>query len=476
MYRITENCRDVCGAFSGVTFGPANIENDYILDLNNDGDDVRTLISISDEPFMVAMKNDESEIFFIAGSDTADVNEEVGGAPLSDYFSRFIPQAMALRYMFHDQCWHPREHYASITIDDPLLHPNYGFLNFESLLRLMKEYDLCATVAFIPNNYRRSANGIVQMFQENRDRLAICFHGNDHTEKELASSETTRLNTMIGIAETRMSIHRQATGLHCHKVMVFPQEYFSVEAMKVLKSHNFCAAVSSMTHPAHCQIALTVGELAQPAVLRYGGFPLFIRRYIREIKRQDIAFNLFFGRPVLIVEHHDIFKRPEALLELALTVNETAQDIRWCDLETAVSESVLTRIMPDGSNQIRGYSGTVKIANNGRSIQCYSVEWSHLNEGPSLENVLQGGSPIHSYEIDESRIRVALELDPGKSQTVSLTYRNDYATMLSLGLGWNARAYLRRRLSEVRDNYISKSRLAMSLARVLQKHLLFGSL
>src|SRR5215831_11694494 len=24
MYRITENCRDVCGAFSGVTFGPAN--------------------------------------------------------------------------------------------------------------------------------------------------------------------------------------------------------------------------------------------------------------------------------------------------------------------------------------------------------------------------------------------------------------------------------------------------------------------
>ena len=45
--------------------------------------------------------------------------------------------------------------------------------------------------------------------------------------------------------------------------------------------------------------------LAQPAVLRYGGVPLFIRNFIKDTQSQDIAFNLFFGRPILIGEHHD---------------------------------------------------------------------------------------------------------------------------------------------------------------------------
>ena len=159
------------------------------------------------------------------------------------------------------------------------------------------------------------------MFQENAARLSICFHGNDHTEGEFASTDMAFLNTSLRIAEDRMNLLQQITGLHCDRVMVFPQGNFSVEAMKILKSHNFYAAVNTVPHPAAQPVRLTIGELAQPAVLRYGAFPLFIRKPIRQTQSHDIAFNLFFGRPVLIVEHHDIFQRPESLVEIAARIN-----------------------------------------------------------------------------------------------------------------------------------------------------------
>jgi len=147
-----------------------------------------------------------------------------------------------------------------IIIDDPLLRPTYGFLNFERLLRLVEEFNLFVTIAFIPYNYRRNSRRIVRMFRENRERLAICFHGNDHTTEELASSDISRLNTMLDIAESRMSIHHKSSGVDCHRVMVFPQGNFSVEAMQVLNSRNFDGAVNTTPNPMHEAVRLTLGE------------------------------------------------------------------------------------------------------------------------------------------------------------------------------------------------------------------------
>jgi hypothetical protein len=471
-YQIAANCRDICEAFSGISFGPANTANDRVFSLNPDDHTVRTPISIGGDPFMAIVKRDKTEIIFLASTDTLDVNHEIGNARLSEYFSRFLPHAMAVRYMFREQCWHPLEHHASIIIDDPLLRPTYGFLNFESLLRLVKELNLFVTIAFIPYNYRRNSRRIVRMFRENCGRLAICFHGNDHTAEELASSDISRLNTMLDIAETRMSIHHQTSGVHCHKVMVFPQEYFSVEAMKVLKSRNFHAATSSMSHPAHHAVLLTLGELAQPAILRYGGFPLFLRKYSRDIKRQDVAFNLFFGRPILIVDHHEVFRCPETLLEAVSMVNSVAPDICWCDLETAVAKSILSRTTPDGTRHVRAYSGTVRIVNNQNSLQRYSVEWNGFGESPSPDRVSEDGAPSRTFEVDEYGTRVGLEVAPGKSRTLSLVYRNDFPSLRGLGFNWNAKAYVRRRLSEVRDNYVSKNRHVLAFAKTLQRRVL----
>jgi len=234
-YEISTNSKDFCGPFSGLSFGPINAANDRVLAVNADDETVRKLICIGGHPLMAAVKRDKTEILFLASEDTADINAEVGYAPLSDYFSRLIPHTMALRQIFGEECWRPDEPHASIIIDDPLLKRDYGYLNFEFLLHLTQKYNFHTTIAFIPHNYRRNSDRIIRMFRENSDRLSICFHGNDHTAAELASTDTALLDTMLGIAEERMNAHEQTTGLRCGKVMVFPQGRFSVEAMEVLK-------------------------------------------------------------------------------------------------------------------------------------------------------------------------------------------------------------------------------------------------
>jgi hypothetical protein len=471
-YVIAKDSKHVCEAFSGLSFGPVNPVNDHVFCTSGSDPAVQQLISIGGRPFMAAVRLEGTEIIFVASEDVADLNAEVGDASLTEYFSRLLPHAMALRYAAGDECWRPCKAHASIIIDDPLLRKSYGFLNFESLLRLADQHKFHTTIAFIPHNFRRNSSRITRMFQENAARLSICFHGNDHTEAEFASTDLALLNTLLRVAEDRMNLHHQMTGLPCDRVMVFPQGNFSIEAMKVLKSHNFYAAVNTVLHPAEQPVRLTIGELAQPAVLRYGGFPLFIRKPIRKTQSHDIAFNLFFGRPVLIVEHHEIFQRPESLGEIAARINSMAAEVHWSNLATVVGNSILTRRAPDDTHHVRAYSGTVRISNDSGSIRRYSIEWGDSCEGASIEPVPTDGTPCCGFEIDDAGLRLSVELAPGSSQTFSLVHRNLHATVKNLGLRWKAQAFLRRRLSEVRDNYLSKNQHLLTTAKALQRRFL----
>ena len=470
-YEISSNSKDICGPFSGISFGPINPGNDRVFAASADDPAVRDLICIGGRPHMAAVKRGKMEILFLASEDTADVNAEISGEPLRNYFSRLMPYAMALRYIFGEECWHPSKAHASIIIDDPLLRRDYGYLNFESLLRLMERYNFHTTISFIPLNYRRNSARIIRMFRENAHRLSICFHGNDHTQAELASTDTAILNRTLGIAEERMKAHEQVTGLHCDRVMVFPQDNYSVEAMEVLKSRNFHAA-SSSPNPVGNAVPLRIADLAQPAVLRYGGMPLFIRNFIRATQSQDIAFNLFFGRPLLIGEHHDTFKHPGPLIEVVQKINSIAPGISWSNLESVADNSTLKRRRPDGTVEVRPYSRNVLIANDSASVGRFSIEWGQFGRCPPIEQVLRDGTRFPGVEFDDTGIRLLAELPPGASQLFSLVYRNTHAALGNPGFIWDAKAFLRRRLSEVRDNYLSKNQHVLTAAKTLQRRFL----
>jgi hypothetical protein len=333
----------------------------------------------------------------------------------------------------------------------------------------MKEYKFATSVAFIPHNYRRSCKGTAEMFRVNSDRLAICFHGNDHTAGEFASSDSCRLNTALRIAEARMSVHAHATGLRCPKVMVFPQDDFSVEALRVLKSRSFLAAVCGMPRPVGSAVNPSLRELAQPAFLRYGGFPLFRRMKVEHVRKENIAFSLFFGMPAFIAAHHDDFKRPAALIEAISTINVIAPGIQWCSLETAIIKSALTRKTSDGAYRVRAYSGAVRLANCGESMRRFVVEWNHSPVCPAVDGVRRDSAPVDTFEVDDTTIRLSVQLTPRSSHTFSVAYRNDYSSLDGLGLLWRAKAVIRRRLSEARDNYLSKNQFSMAVAQDLRR-------
>jgi hypothetical protein len=470
-YEINSNSKDICGPFSGISFGPINAGNDRVLAVCADDTAVRKLICIGGHPHMAVVKRDKTEILFVASEDTVDVNAEISGEPMCDYFSRLMPYAMALRHIFGEECWRPSKAHASIIIDDPLLRRDYGYLNFESLLGLMEQYNFHTTISFIPHNYRRNSKRIIRMFRENPHRLSICFHGNDHTDAELASTDTALLNRMLGIAEERMRVHEQVTGLHCDRVMVFPQDNYSVEALEVLKSRNFHAASSSPI-PTGKPVFLRIADLAQPAVLRYGGIPLFTRNFVRNSQSQNIAFNLFFGRPILIGEHHDTFKQPESLLEVVQKINSIAPGISWANLESVVDNSSVKRRRPDGTVEVRPYSSNVILENDCPSVERCSIQWRQFGKCSHVEQVLRDGTRIPGFEFDDTGIRVSAELPPGASQVFSVACRNDHATRGNPGFMWDAKAFLRRRLSEVRDNYLSKNQHVLTAAKTLQRRFL----
>jgi hypothetical protein len=156
-------------------------------------------------------------------------------------------------------------------------------------------------------------------------------------------------------------------------------------------------------------------------------------------------------------------------VEDVLMINSVAPDIRWCSLETAVLNSTLRRTTPDGVCHVRAYSKAVQIANDKDSPQRFLVEWSRSSDCPPVEQVLQGGAPMHSFAVNNSTIRFSVELAPGNCQTFSMAHRNDYSSVDGLGLLWDSKAFLRRRLSEARDNYISKNQFAMAAVQALTR-------
>jgi hypothetical protein len=465
-YEIAAASEDVCSAFSGIRFGPANPPNDLIFLQGRDAASVRSLISIAGHPFLASLRKQGCDIFFLGAKTVADLDKSIGSARLADFFSQWVPAVMALRKAFGKECWQPEPPYATVVIDDPLLRKDYGFLNYQRLLEMMDEHNFHTSIAFIPINFKRNSAAIVRTFKERSDRLSICFHGNDHIGSEFAATDTRLLNSMLTTAEARMETHWKTTGLPCDKVMVFPQGCFSEEAMSVLNAHNFLGAVNTTPHPEGKPTLHTIGDLLYPSLWKYGGFPLFLRKYPSEIAAQDIALNVFVGKPVLVVEHHEIFKDPQPLIQVVNLINSIVPQMRWSNLQTAVENSYLSRVSSDGVVHIRPASKRIRIENSTRNAVDFSVEWSARESMPG--NILADGQDCLDSNSEASSPPIFFNLLPGASRTLEYRQKNKFGlSEANCKAGWQAKAFVRRRLSEMRDNILCKHPRLLSIAKTV---------
>lgn len=222
-----------------------------------------------------------------------------------------------------------RETLACLIIDDPLLRPQYGCLDYAKLLKEMKEHNFFTEIAFIPWNYTRSDPKTVQLFADNTDHYAICVHGCNHINNEFGGTNYRELSFLSSTALWRMEQHKILTGLPYDPVIVFPQGRFSSLAMQALKEQGYFAAFNSSLQATDREELPDI-EYQSPFTRIYNDFPLFLRRYPKDkfFFIEDIAL----GRPIIIVEHHSAFVNGyKTITDLIDWINNFG-NIRWCSL------------------------------------------------------------------------------------------------------------------------------------------------
>jgi hypothetical protein len=429
-YCVSKRSRAFCQEFCGLTFGTADPENDSVFQRSKSEDRTVDLIRVGGGTFLAGVQNGASFIVLSGARQILDIDATVapGLRPL-DWFSQLVPALMFLRYAFEDRCWRPGKKLACFIVDDPLLRARYGFLRYDSLLEAMERSNFATNLAFVPWNYNRSSRSTAELFLRHPKRFSLSIHGCDHTKREFDGVDEVLFSRKADIARKRMERHRELTGISFDNVMVFPQGVFSSVALKALKTTGYLGAVNStpfpVDDPPH---PLRVRDLLTPAVTCYSGFPLFIRHYPNCIA--DFALDLFLGKPALIVEHHDYFRSGYGnIQEFAAQINRLREGITWCGLEEIVRNVCLVRRRDDGTLKRQFYCNEALAGSGGENGNAGSISTIGNDE---LSSTLGNAD----FRFGSRRYRIAVSV--------------------------------RRHLCEFRDNYVSRSRIAMAAVRAMR--------
>jgi len=456
-----------CGTeeFSGLTFGPIQPSVDHGFSASGSSAGLRSIVSIGRVACFASFRVDDCTVFMLACGDIADLDAQIDDKlrPI-DWFSRIVPASMFIRHVFGRRCWHRSRPSATFVIDDPLLTESYGFLNYRRLLDAMRDQAFSASIAFIPLTYRRSRQSVVDFFLSRPRRLSLCIHGCDHTSGEFAATDLSRLNALTKLADDRMNALKRVTGLDYDKVMVFPQGRFSTGSLEVLRHNNFLAAVNTTPIPQDALPGeeLTIREWLDVGVTRYRGVPLFVRRYPGEIV--ECAFDLYFGKPLLIVEHHTAFRDGyRDITAFIARLNSLNVGLKWGGLHWTLSRTYTQRELSDDTVAARIWTNFQVIQNDSVTRKRYLIAKTELADAP-IRQVTVDNDPVE-FTIDQGILRLAIDVQPCAERVIQIQYENALPMQIEArSLRARVAVQGRRRLSEFRDNYLCKHSRLLELA------------
>lgn len=461
-YVVSKRSRPVAGPIAGLSITPVAAA-DCIFLTRDDSDNVDEIISIGGRGHFVKMRLGACETYLLGCAGPLDIDKPISGAPLPrHYFSALFPVLMFVRQAFGRRCWHRTHSHATLTIDDPLLVDRYGFVHYRELQQLMDRYNFFTTIAFIPWNFTRTSLSVARLLGRRKDRLSICMHGCDHTRHEMASNDYGELNGRIKLAIIRMLEHERLTHIPFDRVMVFPQGAFSIACMEVLKANNLLAAVNLETTPIHFFDPMPLRHFLKPAITAFGDFPLFQRRYPEELA--DIALDLFLNKPAFILDHHDFFQRQNVgAIRSIKKINNLDPTIRWSGLEDIIVRSYLQRQETDGTISVKALAGKTILSNDSDDKRQFTFMKEEAGNS-AIEKVMVNGKE-RTHDRTESLLSFSLSVKPHTAAAIEVVYRDGYPlTQVDNSFYSNLKVFGRRRLSEIRDNYLSHSRTAMAVA------------
>jgi hypothetical protein len=462
--RVTDQWNDFCAVMAGVrvTASAADVQGSLILNRSNRNG--RNIIAADEGATFLTVEYENVAVFLSSSKSVIDIDSKLTSEnfDIREHFLTAVPVVLYIKWAFAGVCWNSPEANASLVIDDPLLKPDYGCVNFKELLALMERYHFATNIAFIPWNWRRSNPDVARLFRQRPEHYSLSIHGSDHVAAEFGSRNRGQLYWKTKRAVDRMSDHETSTGISHEKVMVFPQGIFSEAAMDVLKRSNFTAAVNTDVLSVDPRSpAIRISDVWDVALMRYGSFPIFTRRS-PEQKIANFAFDILLGKPCIICSHHDFCRdRYKHLLDLVNGLNALARPLSWRSLGEVVRRSFRQRESSLGVLEIEMYATELRLENYSRQRQRYLIR-RREPEPLDIKDVRADFRKL-TWSFSDGWVRFELELEGGQQATIRIQFRDMIAGSDGKeNFSYRVKTRLRRYLSEVRDNYIVKTKLRLS--------------
>jgi hypothetical protein len=197
---------------------------------------------------------------------------------------------------------------------------------------------------------------------------------------------------------------------------------------------------------------------------KYSSFPLFGRRYPRNV--EDFAFDLFAGKPALLVEHHNYFKDGYTKVSgFVSQLNALSPNLRWMGIDEVVMSTYLQRTASPDVIECEIFSNRHIIRNDEEATKTFRISKHDGNSSAAVTSVEINGT-AHAYRSEDGAVQFSVDISPSSVAEVAIHYSSDsqYRPAPRNQLGYEMKVYVRRYLSEVRDNYISKNTMLLSLA------------
>ena len=471
LVQVSRELAEVSGPMTGLEVSLQLRREDTVLTgVPNEESGFATVISAGGDPVFVRFQKSGIPLFFCASSHMINIDQTVGPGfyDVKEHFCSVVPLVMFVRFIFPDIAWQPQELGACLIIDDPLLRRRYGSCDFEVLRDLMQQYGFTTNIAFIPWNWRRTSPSAAELFRSELGAFSVSIHGCDHTEAEFGETSPRILNNRAKLAQSRMRNHNTRTGIHHDPVMVFPQGVFSSECPKVLKRNGFLAAVNTETHPTNStSVATRISDVWDVAIMRYGDFPIFTRRYAHH-GLENFAFDLLLGKPCLIVSHHDFFKDGCAeVIELIKKLRSLNCSLHWRPLGEVIRRACRRRVNEAGVEEVEMYANELLIHNP--LDQVINVNIRKRENEPDLVSEVQCDRKPLMWTTNDDHVVFKERIEPCGEGHLQVFYREQEETeKVERSLGFELSVAVRRILSELRDSYLARSRFLSTAAAKLK--------
>ncbi len=458
VFQAPDSGRRFSRAFAGQSFALKQTVPVSTFDLRNANSRGIERILLTDErPVFLRMERGSCELFLLALAELPDINQRLSPSRgVEEYYDQLIPLLVFLRHCFGEMCWHGTQSTARLIIDDPLLDQTYGFLDYRALRNSMLSAGYGTSIAFIPwNHWRTSRKGAAKNFGQDT-RLTICVHGCDHTNKEFDDVDVDLLQWKAGTALRRMERHKSRTGLAFDPIMVFPQGRFSTSAMLALRTSGYLAAVNTTSFPTNAGAEpLTIADFLRPAIAKFHGFPLFQRRYPRRII--DFAFDVFLGRPVLLVQHQGDFRDGyQQLEEFVNGLHKLEPKLTWGALSCQLMQSCMVRSLSERSMDVRFFTRQFRFK-NAQSTHASFVFSKEEPDASAISSVVVDGTSV-PFSFKNDFLTFEHQADAGRVIEVRILDKSRLPapTFKRLGVTHAVSVPARRALSEFRDNTLVK--------------------